>query len=102
MDVAVLGGRQITLPTGWQRHTFVSILGGANVDARARPGEGATLTFVAVFGGSEVKVARGARVSPAGFSFLGGRKIETEPGDGPEIAVRAYTVFGGLSVTDRE
>ena len=102
MDVAILGGREITLPGGWERRTLVSILGGAEIDARATPGEGATLTFVSVFGGANMKVARGARVSVEGFSFLGGRKIDTSPGDGPEIKVRAYTFLGGLRVTDRE
>jgi len=102
MDLAILGGRKITLPSGWQRRTFVSILGGADIDARARPGEDAKLTIVTILGGANVKVPRGARVSVDGFSFLGGRKVETAPEDGPEIAVRAFTVLGGAQVTDED
>jgi hypothetical protein len=102
VDVAILGGRDITLPSGWDSRTLVSVLSGAKIDARAAPGEGATLTFYAVFGGVDVKVAQGARVSSGGFSLLGGRKIETSGGEGPEIKVRAFMFLGGLKVTDRE
>jgi hypothetical protein len=102
MDVSILGGRSVTLPAGWAQRTLVSVLGGMDVDARAIPGPGAALTFVAVFGGADIKVAKGARVSLGGFSLLGGRRVETTPGEGPEINVRAFTVFGGLTITDRE
>jgi hypothetical protein len=102
MDVSILGGRDVTLPVGWQQRSFLSVLAGASIDARATPGEGAKLTFIAVFGGAEIRVQRGARVSLDGFSLLGGRKIETSPGDGPEITVRAFSFLGGLKITDRE
>jgi hypothetical protein len=102
VDVAILGGRKITLPSGWRRRTFVSLLGGAEIDARALPGEDAKLTIVTLLGGVHVKVPRGARVSVDGFSFLGGRRVETTPAEGPEIAVRAFTVLGGSHVTDQD
>ena len=102
MDLAILGGRKITLPSGWQRRTFVPILGGAEIDARARPGEDAKLTIVTLLGGVNVKVPQGARVAVDGVSVLGGRRVETTPAEGPEIAVRAFTVLGGSHVTDQD
>ncbi len=101
MDVAVFGGREVTLPAGWQQRKFVTVFGSVKVDARAAPGPNATLTFVSVLGGGELTVAPGTRVNVEGFSFLGGRKVETTPGDGPELTVRAYTVLGGLEVRAR-
>ena len=102
MDVSIIGGREITLPQGWQRQTLVLVVGGAEIDARAKPGQGATLTIVTIFGGVDLKVPAGAKISVAGFSLLGGRHVEITPGDGPEIAVRVFTVFGGVQITDKE
>ena len=103
LDVAILAGREITLPAGWTKQTLVSLLGGANVDARAAPGEGATLTFVGVLGGAKVVVPEGSRVTIGGFAFLGGRKVSVASSEqGPAIRVIAYSLLGGLEVTDRK
>jgi hypothetical protein len=102
VDVAILSGRQSTLPEGWTKHTIVAVFGGAEIDARATPADGASLKFVGVFGGARVTVARGARVSLSGFSLLGGRKVDVESSpDGPSIPVTAYTVLGGIEIRDR-
>ncbi len=102
VDVAILSGRRSTLPAGWAKQTIVAVLGGADVDASATPAEGASITFVGIFGGAKITVARGARVSLAGFSFLGGRKVDVQSSpDGPAVRVTAYTVLGGVEIRDR-
>jgi hypothetical protein len=102
MDVSILGGRRISLPSGWRRQTSVSLLGGSRIDAGATPGEDAKLTIVTILGGIHMKVPKGAKVSVGGFSLLGGRKVETTPGEGPEISVRAFSFLGGIHITDKE
>jgi hypothetical protein len=100
-DLAVFGGRQIRLPDGWSRQTLISIIGGAKIDATATPAENASLTLVTVLGGAEVVVPAGARVTSGGLAFLGGRKIDvTSRPDGPEIRVRAYSILGGINISD--
>ncbi len=101
-DVAVFGGRKVTLPIGWTNQTLVAVFGGASVDATASPGDGATLKIVTILGGAEVFVPEGARVTVGGLAFLGGRHVEVPSrAEGPEIRLRAYTVLGGLKVSDR-
>jgi hypothetical protein len=101
-DVAVLGGREVKLASGWTNQTLVAILGGAHVDATPLPGPGAKLKLVTILGGAEVIVPAGARVSQGGFAFLGGRHVDVDSrDDGPEIGVTAFSFFGGVSITDR-
>jgi hypothetical protein len=102
-DVAIFAGRKITLPTGWRKQRLVAILGGAQVDATAAPGEGAVLRLLTILGGAEVTVPDGARVTVGGLAILGGRSVEVSSSpDGPEIRLVAYTVLGGLRVRDRQ
>lgn len=102
-DVAVLGGRKVTLANGWTNQTLVAVLGGAQVDATAPPAPGATLRLVTILGGAEVFVPEGARVSVGGFSLLGGRHVDVDSrDDGPEIRVTAFSFFGGARITDRK
>jgi hypothetical protein len=101
-DVAVFGGRKITLPAGWTEQTLITAFGGASVDATASPGDGATLKIVTILGGAEVFVPEGARVSVGGIALLGGRHVEVPSReDGPEIRLTAYSILGGLKVSDR-
>jgi hypothetical protein len=103
MNVAMFGGfDKAPPPEGWRRSTAIAVLGGGELDlTRAVPGDGARLTAVAVFGGIDVHVPEGARVALSGISLFGGRDVKVEPGDGPEIRVRAVAVLGGVSVTSR-
>ena len=102
-DVSIFGGRRVQLPEGWGKQRLISILGGANVDARAMPGKDAKLTLVTVIGGALVAVPEGARVSLSGFSLFAGRRVDVESrADGPEIRVSAYSVLGGVRVTERQ
>jgi hypothetical protein len=101
-DIAILGGRSITFPSGWTSQRLVAVLGGAHIDARAAPGDGATLRLLTIFGGAEVLVAEGTRVTLSGLSLFGGRKVDLEPRDaGPEIRVKAVSVFGGIRISSR-
>jgi glucose/arabinose dehydrogenase len=100
LDVAILGGRKVRLPEGWTKQTLVTLFGGADVDARATPGEGARLTIVAILGGARVLAPDGARVTVGGFAFLGGRRVDVQSRpDGPEIRLVGYSVLGGIEVT---
>lgn len=101
-DVAILGGRRVKLPVGWTKQRVVSVLGGAEIDAGATPGEGATLRIVSVLAGAKVVVPEGANVSLGGIAILGGRKVDVSPrADGPQIRIAAHSLLGGLRVTDR-
>jgi hypothetical protein len=81
-DVAILGGRRVKLPVGWTKQRVVSVLGGAEIDAGATPGEGATLRIVSVLAGAKVVVPEGANVSLGGIAILGGRKVDVSPRGG--------------------
>lgn len=103
MNVAIFGGfDKRPFAPGWTQQTAVAVLGGGEIDLTASPpGPGAILTVVAVFGGIEIIVPPGTRVSLSGLSLFGGRSVTAVPGDGPELAVRAYAVFGGVEVKER-
>ncbi len=104
MNLALFGGfeKQPFAP-GWTKETVVAMFGGGDLDLRSSPpGEGARLTAVALFGGVEIIVAPGTRVSMSGASVLGGRSVKVEAGDGPEIAMKLVAVFGGIDVKDRD
>jgi hypothetical protein len=103
VDVSIFGGRRVQLPEGWKSQRLLSILGSVNIDARARPSEGAKLTIVVVMGGALVHAPDGARISLSGFTLFGGRRIDVESrADGPEIRVKAISVMGGVRITDRQ
>jgi hypothetical protein len=101
MIVSILGDRRATLPAGWTTETIVSVLADAQIDASAGAVTGAKVTFVALAGEAVIRVPPGSRITSRGLSVLGDRKIDVTPGDGPEISVDAYTLFGDLRVTDR-
>lgn len=101
MRLAILGGNNATLPEGWVAESGLAILGGLTFDTRGvQPGAGATIKAYTVFGGVDIKVPPGSRVTSGGFSLFGGTDVRVQPGDGPEIAVRAFALFGGVNVSD--
>lgn len=105
MNVAFLGGfGKRPFAPGWKKESVVAVLGGGEIDVTSSPPspDGAQLTVVAVLGGVELSVPHGSRISMSGLSLLGGRETKIEPGDGPEIAVRAIAVLGGVEVKERE
>jgi len=99
--LAIIGGNTATLPEGWTSERGLAILGGLTFDARGvQPGADASIKAFAFLGGVDVKVPPGSRVTSGGFSLFGGSDIRVKPGDGPEITVRAYALFGGVNVSD--
>lgn len=101
MRLAIVGGNNVTLPEGWASESGLAFLGGLTFDARGvKPGPGATIKAYTVLGGVDIKVPPGTRVTSGGFSLFGGTDVRVKPGDGPEISVRAFALFGGVNVSD--
>ena len=104
MNVALFGGFGKTpLAPGWRRETAIALLGGGDLDlAAAPPADGARLTAIAVVGGIDVRVPAGTRIVMSGLSLLGGRDVKVPPGEGPTIGVRAFAIFGGVTIRPSE
>ena len=100
MQLAFLGDRTSTLPVDWEKDTVVAFLADVRFDASAGARDGASLTSVAIFGDVHVRVPPGSRVREGGLGLLGDRRVEVSPGNGPEIRINAYSVFGDVVVTD--
>jgi hypothetical protein len=103
MNVAIFGrfGKRLLAP-GWKRETAFAALGGADLDlSDAPPGEGARLTVIAIFGGINVQLESGTRVTLHGFSLLGSREALVKPGDGPELTITAVAIFGGVRIKEK-
>jgi hypothetical protein len=101
MYVTLFGDRRGTLPAGWVNEIIIALAGDARIDATSSAGAGATLTFVGLAGDAVVLVPPGSRVSGGGLSVFGDRKIEVTPGDGPEIRIDGYSLFGDVKVSDQ-
>jgi hypothetical protein len=101
MRLAILGGTNASLPEGWISESGLAILGGLTFDTRGvTPGPGATLKAYTFLGSVDIKVPPGTRVTSGGLSLFGGTDVRVRPGDGPELTVRAFALFGGVNVTD--
>ena len=106
--VAVLGG---TDQRGrWRlsgRLRIVAVLAGVNVDlGQAEPeAPESAITVVAAFGGAGIIVPQGVPVQLSGFSLLGGKGDKRTGGSplpgSPLIRVRAFALFGGVTIKDR-
>ena len=103
MPFSLIGGTRAVLPAAWTRFRSVSLLGGSRIDVGDAPGAQASLVAVSLLGGVRVTVPAGAQVQARGFSLLGGRRLAISPAaNGPMIDVAAYTIFGGLRVSERD
>ncbi len=100
MNVAIFGGfGKRMLADGWTKETALALLGGGEFDLTGvTHGEGARLTAVAIFGGVDVIIDEGAKVTMSGFSLFGGREVTVPAGDGPAVKIRAVAVFGSVKV----
>jgi hypothetical protein len=84
--------------------TSVAVFGGVSLDMRLAELEApqTTITAVAVFGGVDITVPDGVEVKISGFSIFGGsdgpKDPEPMPLGSPILHVRAFAVFGGVSV----
>ena len=79
---------------------LVSVLGGTRVIAPVTSFPGANLTVVTVIGATDIQVPRGSRIRLRGFTLLGSRKIDVRSSEGPEITVRAFSLFGPVTVNE--
>jgi len=100
MDFALVGGRQFTLQQDWNHEFLASVLGGTRVRASATTSTDANITVVTVVGATDIQVPRGSRIRLQGFTLLGSRNIDVHSGDGPEITVRAFSLFGSVTVKE--
>ena len=98
MNVAVFGsfGKRVLAP-GWTKETAVSFFGSGEFNlAGVEPGGNARLIAVAIFGGIDVIVDEGTRVTMTGFSLFGGREVVVVAGAGPAVQLHAVAVFGSV------
>jgi hypothetical protein len=104
MNVAVFGGfGKAPFEPGWRRQTALALLGGGDLDlGAATPADDARLTAIAIFGGIDVRVPAGTQIALSGLSLFGGRDVKVPPGDGPTIRIRAFAVFGGVTIQPPE
>lgn len=103
--VAVFGASRGRNRSPHFRHGNVSgIFGGATLDlSEAHPDPGARVDAFALFGGADVLVPPGWRISLGGLPLFGGYEDKTKgdgglPPDAPELKVSATAIFGGVTV----
>lgn len=101
-SLAVMSGDCLSgpFPAG-QRLESYAVMGGATVDLRRHdlPAE-LHVRAVAVMGGVEVLVPRGATVHLSGAAVMGGRDCTLDPprDGGPVVHLEAWAVMGGVEV----
>jgi hypothetical protein len=103
--VALLGASESRNRSQHFQHANVSaVFGGATLDMRdAHPDPGASVDALAVFGGVDVIVPEGWRVSLSGLPIFGGYEDKTHRNgdlamDAPVLKVGATAIFGGVTV----
>jgi hypothetical protein len=86
--------------------TVVTVFGGAELDLRdaVLPGKEFSIRAVSVFGGVDIKVPPGMRVTDSGVAVFGGRDIpgdsaESSSAGAPLLRLSGACVFGGISVS---
>lgn len=90
------------------RLRIVALFGGAKLDLGAAEPEAAEslITVVAALGGAELMAPPGLPVQLSGVSLLGGKSDERSSAPAlrgaPLIRVRAFTLLGGVKVSERE
>lgn len=104
-SVALVGG---TRRTGrWrvpERSIGVSIVGGADLNMRDAElsAPRVEITRYSLIGGVQLKVPRGVRIEVGGVTLIGGKDIRVDeaavPPGAPVIALRVFTLLGGVSV----
>ena len=105
-STAVFGGHKL-VSTARQFHGawLTAIFGGISLDLRdARPArEGASVNATVAFGGIDILVPRGWRISVRSTPIFGGLEDKTDhsqppPDDAPVLHVDAVAVFGGVNI----
>ena len=89
------------LPTGWSDELIVIVVGDVRMDLRDRaPSDGAILRVFHLIGDVRLRVSPGTRVVTSGSTLLGDQRVGVEPGEGPELEVRAWGLIGDLEISD--
>ncbi len=101
--VSVMGGNERTEDVANDETVIVDLMGGSDLDLRAAsfPAGEATVTAIAVMGGSTIWVPEGARVQLSGFALMGGNSNSVpaaSTSSGPLIRVKAWSLMGGIDV----
>lgn len=101
-SIAVMSGDQVSGPfTPGQPVEAYAVMGGATIDLRREdlPAE-LHVRAVAVMGGVEVLVPRGATVHLSGMAVMGGRECRLDPpvAGGPVVHLDAWAVMGGVEI----
>lgn len=101
--VSVMGGNERAEDIANDETMIVDFMGGSDLDLRAAsfPDGEATVTAIAVMGGSTIWVPEGARVELSGFALMGGnsnRVPKSTSSSGPLIRVKAWSLMGGVDV----
>lgn len=89
-----------------RRLSSMSIFGGTNIDLRKAivPPEGIVISCLCAFGGTDIIVPRGMRVTTRGAGIFGGfdrTNNEADDPDAPSVVIEGLAVFGGVSVKIR-
>lgn len=103
---AVFGGSDLVSASPRLRGgSLTAIFGGITLDLRgARPApEGASINATAVFGGIDVLVPKGWRITLRSMPVFGGLDDKTDhsvevPPDAPTLHIDAVSIFGGVSL----
>jgi hypothetical protein len=101
--VSVMGGNERAEDVATDETVIVDFMGGSDLDLRAAsfPDGDASVTAIAVMGGSTIWVPEGARVELTGFALMGGnsnRVPKSPSSSGPLIRIKAWSLMGGIDV----
>ena len=101
--VSVMGGNERAEDVARDETVILDVMGGSDLDLRGAsfPAGEATVTAIAIMGGSTIWVPEGARVELSGFALMGGnsnRVPKAEAGTGPLVRVKAWSLMGGVDV----
>ena len=101
--VSVLGGNERAEDVAQDETVVLDLMGGSDLDLRGAsfPAGEATVTAIAIMGGSTIWVPEGARVELSGFALMGGnsnRVPKAAAASGPLVRVKAWSLMGGVDV----
>jgi hypothetical protein len=101
--VSVLGGNERAEDVAQDETVILDVMGGSDLDLRGAsfPAGEATVTAIAIMGGSTIWVPEGARVELSGFALMGGnsnRVPKAAAASGPLVRVKAWSLMGGVDV----
>jgi hypothetical protein len=101
--VSVMGRNERAEDVGHEETVIVDVMGGSDLDlgGASFPAGEATVTAIAIMGGSTIWVPEGARVELSGFALMGGnsnRVPKDAASGGPLIRVKVWSLMGGIDV----